>query len=109
MPWVLVSPFYLPENPQKGVIDVAKVKKLPGKTAAKEASASVYKPSIYLDHSQIPKELAGADVGKTVNLTVKAKLVRRTEESSGPSSVCLELQSIGIGGAPKPARGGKAK
>lgn len=91
------------------MIEVAKVKKIPGKTAAKAEVRTVYKPSFYLDHSQIPKELAGADVGKTLSPNVKAKLVRRTEESGGPSSVCLELQSIGMMNAQKAARGGKKK
>lgn len=73
-----------------------KTKKIPGKTASTIEKIPIYKPTMYLDEKQIPKELAGIDVGKSVNLTVKAKLVRRTEESNGRSSVSLELQSIGV-------------
>lgn len=89
---------------------MAKAKKIPGKATAGTAEREpIYKPTVYLGEKQIPKELAGTDVGRTVNLTVKAKLVRRTEESGGQSSVCLEFQSIGVEGAQKTIKRGKKK
>ncbi|MGB9903466.1 MAG: hypothetical protein ACPLQO_02195 [Desulfotomaculales bacterium] len=87
---------------------MAKTKKIPGRTTVAD-KVPVFKPTVYLDEKQIPKELAGMDVGKAVNLTVKAKLVRRTEESGGQSSVWLELQSIGVEGTQKTVKRGQKK
>jgi len=70
-------------------------KKIPGKSAV-GVNPPVYKPTMWLESKQIPKELAATDVGKTVNLNVTAKIVRRTEDARGPSSVNLELNSIGV-------------
>jgi len=71
-------------------------KKLPGKTNV-IASSEDYKPSIYLDDGQIPKELKGAKVGDTVNLMVTGKVIRKSEsqDTGGISnSLAIEMGSI---------------
>ena len=74
-------------------------KKLPGKSAV--VAAEVYKPSIYLDDGQIPKELKGAKVGDTVTLQVTGKVIRRSEtaDTSGVSnSLGIEMGSVKANG-----------
>ena len=51
-------------------------KKIPGKSTVM-ASPEMYKPSIYLDDGQIPKDLKGAKVGDTVTLQVTGKEIGR--------------------------------
>lgn len=71
-------------------------KNLPGKSVI-AAIAQVYKPSIYLDDGQIPKELKGAKVGDTVTLQVTGKVIRKSEtaDTSGISnSLGIEMGSI---------------
>jgi len=71
-------------------------KKLPGKSNV-IAQAEVYKPSIYLDDNQIPKELKGAKVGDTVKLEVTGKIVRRSETQEPgkvSNSVSIEMENI---------------
>ena len=71
-------------------------KKLPGKSSVM-TSPEVYKPSIYLDDNQIPKELKGAKVGDTVKLEVTGKVIRKSEsqDRDGVSnSLGIEMGSI---------------
>ena len=87
------------KQPAKEKADAKKPKKLPGKSAV--VAAEVYKPSIYLDDGQIPKELKGAKVGDTVTLQVTGKVIRRSEtaDTSGVSnSLGIEMGSVKTAG-----------
>lgn len=73
-----------------------RMKKVPGKSSKTAASAPVYKPSIYLDNKQIPKELNSAKPGQTVTVTAKAKVTRKSEGTGGERSVSVELDKISV-------------
>lgn len=83
-------------------------KKVPGRSSVTE-DMPLYKPSIYLDNGQIPKELKGAKVGDKVTLQVTGKIIRKTEsaDTNGVSNtVGIEMGSIAAGGkATKKGRG----
>jgi|GEM_PF-3342881 len=75
----------------------SKTKKMPGKSDVARAKVPVYKPTIYLDDGQIPKDIQGAKVGSTVNFMVSGKVVSKTERSdtSGTNnSVSIEVNKI---------------
>lgn len=74
------------------------MKKVPGKSTPKAETVAPYKPSLWLDGKQVPKELKGAKYGDTVNMTVKAKVTRVSEGAEG-KSVSVELQKMAV--APK--------
>jgi hypothetical protein len=72
-------------------------RKLSGKSAAKAESNPTVKPYMYLDDSQIPKELQNSKVGSKVTLTMTGKVVGMSEHSykGGTSkSVNLEFDKV---------------
>ena len=63
----------------------------------KMADKTNYKPTLYRDDNQIPKEVQGVDVGTTVNFMVTGKVISKSERSDrkGTSnSVSIEVDKI---------------
>lgn len=94
----------------KGNSSVAKSKsgagkKITGKTNVL-GKVPIYKPKIYLDDKQIPKEIDGAKVGSKVQMVVTGKIVSTSERQDRDGknrSVSIEIDNI------KPEKGGKGK
>lgn len=68
------------------------MKGIPGKSTVNNGTPE-YKPSLYLDGNQIPKELAGAKPGTKVTMTVEAKVTRSSQSLDG-NSVSVELNKM---------------
>lgn len=77
-------------------------KKLKGKSISEaQADPCEYKPTIHLDDKQIPSGLRGVKVGKEVDITVKGKIVYKSENQSMDSSktnMTIELSRIDVPG-----------
>jgi hypothetical protein len=89
----------------KGAPKGKPMKKTTGKSAVKKQMATPeYKPSIWLDGKQIPKELANAKPGATVTITAKAKLVSKSERLGSGDSVSVELDAMNVTAPKKPGK-----
>lgn len=78
-----------------------KLKDVPGKRTTKGPSMPEYKPHIYLDGKQVPKDLQDVKPGATVTVTAKARVVRRSEGLGGENSVSIELDKMAVAKAGK--------
>ncbi len=76
-----------------------KTKTITGKSAI-ERKMPTYKPSIYLDDKQIPKDMDKIGVGKTIQMLVTGKIVSTTErqDKGGKNhSMSIEIDKIKTG------------
>lgn len=80
-----------------------KLKEVKGKStrANSPKPSEMYKPTMWLDGKQVPKELAGAKPGDTVTMTVQAKVTRKSESLGGEHSVSVELDKMAVQPKPK--------
>ena len=76
-------------------------KKMRGKSIA-AVEAPVYKPTLYLENNQVPKELIQAKPGETVVLQVKGKIQSKREETGNHKAVTVEVQALSLPGKKKP-------
>lgn len=68
-------------------------KKMTGKSHKAE-TVPMYKPSIYLDGKQIPKELKDAKPGQKVQVMATGKVLRTSEDLGSGKSISLELDKM---------------
>jgi hypothetical protein len=68
-------------------------KKVAGKSN-KEETMPAYKPSIYLDGKQIPKELKNAKPGAKVEFMATGKVLRTSEDLGAGKSISIELDKM---------------
>ena len=71
-------------------------KKIPGKSTVTTGNCPTYKPSIYLDNGQIPKNMI-SKVGSKVNLVVTGKIVstsERADKQGKTKSISIEIDKI---------------
>jgi hypothetical protein len=76
------------------------IKKMRGKSMA-AVEVPVYKPTLYLEDNQVPKELIQAKPGETVVLQVKGKIQSRREEAGNHKAVTVEVQALSLSGKKK--------
>lgn len=74
------------------------MKTVPGKGASNgpKTASVAYKPSLYFDGKQIPKELANAKPGDKVTMTVTAKVTRMGESLDMGKSISVELDKMKV-------------
>lgn len=74
---------------------MAKAKSVPGRSAKQTSAVTEYKPSIYLDGEQIPKELRNCKPGEKINMTVQGVVASKREAIGGDNSMSIEVQKMG--------------
>jgi hypothetical protein len=88
------------------------VKKIRGKSvSAQKVHVPVFKPVLFLEDHQVPKELGDIKPGETVTLQLKGKVQSRREEEGNRKAVSIEVQALSLPKAKKKAvpgrKGGK--
>lgn len=76
------------------MVKVAKTKKIPGKAMVKPTKMPVYKPTVYLDGAQIPKELKGRQPGEKVRLHVEGVVKSKSQSMGSPDSMSIEMRKM---------------
>ena len=68
------------------------------KPKQKQLEPEQYKPSVYIENKQIPKNIKQSKIGDTVTITMQAKIVSKTKRESVNNKVsdemCLEIQRL---------------
>lgn len=75
-------------------------KKMRGKSVV-TVETPVYKPTLYLENNQVPKELIQAKPGETVVFQVKGKIQSKREEAGNHKAVTVEVQALSLPGKKK--------
>lgn len=70
-----------------------KPREVKGKSQTNMRESPVWKPSIWLDDKQIPKELKDAKPGTKVEMTVVGKVVSKSEHLDG-GSMSIEFEKM---------------
>jgi hypothetical protein len=76
-----------------------------GQAKVGEVIIKPIKPTIHIPDTKLAKKLSGAKMGKAVTVTIKGKLVRRSEsaDSDYGNFVELELGKVAVAGRKKNA------
>lgn len=79
----------------KGKTGSKTMKPVPGKSTPKTEKMPVYKPTVWLDSKQMPKEMKNAQPGDKVNMTVTATVTDMHKSMRG-GSCTVELDKMAV-------------